>query len=309
MQIMMKTLSRALAYLNQVIKGKEHVVRLAVAALLARGHLLLEDLPGTGKTTFAMAMARVFGCRFKRVQFTNDLLPADILGTEIYLPSEGRFEVRPGPIFTNFFLADEINRASPRTQSALLEAMGEGRVTLGGKTFSLPVPFFVIATQNPLEQYGTFPLPESQLDRFIMCLRLGYPAREEEAIILQRDGFYDKAQALPQVVSPEELTKYQQEVRKIHFSEKLTRYLLDLAWASRRERSFRFGFSTRGLLALKRAAQAWAYLHGRDFVIPDDVKAVFVPVAYPRLPLTEEVSALEKEECLKLFFSDVPLPL
>lgn len=305
----MNALKKALDSLNRVIKGKKRVVYLAVATLLARGHLLLEDLPGTGKTTFAMAMARVFGCGFKRVQFTNDLLPADILGTEIYLPTEGRFEIRTGPIFTNFFLADEINRASPRTQSALLEAMGEGRVSLGGETLSLPRPFFVIATQNPLDQYGTFPLPESQLDRFLMCLHLGYPSREEEARILLEDGFYERAQDLPQVMRPEELLWHQEQVRMVAISEKIVQYILDLAWASREERSFRFGLSTRGLLALKRAAQAWAYLQGRHFVIPDDIKMVFVPVAYPRLSLAEEVSGLEKSECLRLFFSDISVPV
>ncbi|NPB10075.1 MAG: MoxR family ATPase [Thermodesulfobacteria bacterium] len=304
-----KPVARALSCLNEVLKGKYEVIRLGVASLLARGHLLLEDLPGTGKTTFATAMARVFGCQFKRVQFTNDLLPADILGTEIYLPAEGRFEIRPGPIFTNFFLADELNRASPRTQSALLEAMGEGRVSLGGETLTLPQPFFVIATQNPLEQHGTFPLPESQLDRFLMRLRLGYPEREEEAEILLRDGFYEKARDLPQIVSMEDLLRIQNEVRKVKISPKVVDYLLDIAWASREERSFLFGFSTRGLLALKRAAQAVAYLSGRDFVIPDDVKSVFLPVAYHRLPLTEEVEGLEREECLRLFLSDVPVPV
>ncbi len=302
-------LARALSCLNGVLKGKPGVVRLGVAALLARGHLLLEDLPGTGKTTFAMAMARVFGCSFKRVQFTNDLLPADILGTEIYLPAEGRFEIRPGPIFTNFFLADELNRASPRTQSALLEAMGEGRVSLGGQTLELPCPFFVVATQNPLEQHGTFPLPESQLDRFLMCLRLGYPAREEEAEILFRDGFYEKARDLSQIVSTKALLKMQEEVRRVHISSLIADYLLDIAWASREERSFVFGLSTRGLLALKRAAQAVAYLAGRDFVLPDDVKQVFLPVTYHRLLLAEEVAGPEKEECLRLFLSDVPVPV
>ncbi len=306
---MEKPLARALSCLNQVLKGKPQVVRLGVASLLARGHLLLEDLPGTGKTTFAMAMARVFGCQFKRVQFTNDLLPADILGTEIYLPAEGRFEIRPGPIFTNFFLADELNRASPRTQSALLEAMGEGRVSLGGKTLELPRPFFVIATQNPLEQHGTFPLPESQLDRFLMRLRLGYPAPEEEAEILRRDGFYEKAQDLSQVVSIKELLAIQEAVRRVHVAPLIVEYLLKIARASREERSFFFGLSTRGLLALKRAAQAVAYLSGRDFVIPDDVKEVFLPVTYHRLPLAEEVGGMEKEECLKLFLSDIPAPV
>ncbi len=304
-----RLLKTALSAVNQVIKGKTEVVKLCFATLLARGHLLLEDLPGTGKTTLAVAMARVIGCQFIRVQFTNDLLPADILGTEVYVPSQGSFRFRPGPIFTNLFLADEINRASPRTQSALLEAMGEGRVSVGGQTLELPRPFFVIATQNPLDLYGTYPLPESQLDRFLMRLELGYPAREEEALILAHDGYYETAKELDEVITREQILGIQEEVKRVHVAPKIFEYLLDIAQASRMERSFRFGFSTRGLLALKRSAQAVAYLEGRDYVVPDDVKKVFVPVAYYRLLNTEEIGSKEHEQCLRLFLEDIPVPV
>ncbi len=302
-------LKEAWETINQVIKGKAEVVKLALATLLARGHLLLEDLPGTGKTTLAVALARVLGCSLARVQFTNDLLPADILGTEVYLPSKGRFEVRPGPIFTNVFLADEINRATPRTQSALLEAMGEGRVSLGGQTFELPQPFFVIATQNPLESSGTYPLPESQLDRFTMRLELGYPHPLEEREILAHDGYYESAKALPEIIGPEEILQAQQEVQAIHLSPKVLDYLLNIGQISRQEGSFRFGLSTRGLLALKRAAQAVAYLEGRDYVIPDDIKSVFVPVVYYRLRSKEEIGPQEHVQCLLLFLADIAVPI
>ncbi len=302
-------LKQILTVLNQVIRGKESVVELALATLLARGHLLLEDLPGTGKTTLALALARVLGCSFTRIQFTNDLLPADILGTEIYIPDRNSFEVRPGPIFTHVFLADEINRATPRTQSALLEAMGENRVSLGGQTFDLPAPFFVIATQNPLDLAGTYPLPESQLDRFTMRLELGYVHPEEEFFILAHDGHYEKAKEVPQILDPEGVLKAQKAVKAVHLAPKIYEYILSIGQASRQESTFRFGLSTRGLLALKRAAQALAYLNGRDYVIPDDVKRAFLPVAYYRLPSREEITPQEHVQCLLLFLADIPVPI
>jgi len=295
--------------LNQVLRGKTEVVELAVSCFLAGGHLLLEDLPGTGKTTLAVALARTTGGAFRRVQFTNDLLPADLLGTEVWQASEGRFVFHPGPIFTNVLLADEINRASPRTQSALLEAMAEGRVSLSGKTYSLPEPFMVIATQNPLDLYGTYPLPESQLDRFLMRLSLGYPPREEERKVLAENGLYEKARELQPIFSREEWLILQKETRRVKVSDRLRDYLLDLAEASRRSSEFRYGFSTRGLLALQAAARALAYLRGRDFVTPDEVKAVFVPVAYHRLLPRAELEPGAREELLREILSRVPVPL
>ncbi len=302
-------LSSVRSRLEEVIRGKAQEVELALVCFLARGHLLLEDLPGTGKTTLALALARVTGCAFRKVAFTSDLLPADILGAEVWRPEKGVFEFKPGPIFTHILLADEINRASPRTQSALLEAMAEGKVSVGGKTYPLPRPFMVIATQNPEDLQGTYPLPESQLDRFLLRLSLGYPDPEEEKKILQADGYYEAACDLPAVLSPEEARALQEEVRRVRVSERLLAYLLELAAESRRHREFRYGFSTRGLLALKQAAQALAYIRGRDFVTPEEVKAVFVPVAYPRLLPRGEIPPPAREEMLREFLEQVPVPL
>ncbi|QJA07014.1 AAA domain-containing protein [Thermosulfurimonas marina] len=292
-----------------MLRGKEREVELALVSFLAGGHLLLEDLPGTGKTTLALALSRALGCEFRRVQFTSDLLPADILGAEVWRAEEGRFEFRPGPVFTHVLLADEINRASPRTQSALLEALAEGRVSVSGRTYELPRPFFVIATQNPLDLYGTYPLPESQLDRFLMRLSLGYPPREEERAVLAADGFYETARGLEPLADPVQARALQEAARQVRVSEKLLDYLLNLGEASRRSRTFRFGFSTRGLLALKAAARALAFLRGRDYVVPDDVQAVFLPVAYHRLLPREELSPEVRETLLVEFLERVPVPL
>jgi MoxR-like ATPase len=304
-----KALSRALEAVSSVVKSRESIVELSFVALLAGGHLLFEDLPGTGKTTLSIAMARVMGCDFKRVQFTNDLMPSDILGTEIYRPSEERFSVRKGPVFAHILLADEINRATPRTQSALLEAMGERRVTLGGRTFPLPDPFFVIGTQNPMDLYGTYPLPESQLDRFFMRLEIGYPEPADEAAIVMENGFYDQARELPRIMHPGAIVGLHEAVRKVKTSEKIVRYVLDIANASRERGAFRFGLSTRGAIALKEAAQASAFLTGRDYVVPDDVKAVFEPVAFHRLHPTAEMKSRERRAFLDEFLKDVQVPL
>ncbi len=300
--------SELIRVLNTVLRGRAEVVELSVACFLAGGHLLLEDLPGTGKTTLAVALARVTGCEFRKVQFTSDLLPADILGAEVWQASEGRFVFHPGPIFTHVFLADEINRTSPRTQSALLEAMAEGRVSVSGKPYPLPEPFMVIATQNPLDLYGTYPLPESQLDRFLMRLSLGYPPREEEKAVLQADGLYEAARELSPVLSREEWLALKAEARGLTVAEKLLEYLLNLAEASRKHPEMRYGFSTRGLLALKAAARALAYIRGRNFVTPDEVKEVFVPVAYHRLIPRAELSPSEREAFLREFLRQVPVP-
>ncbi len=304
-----KILKESVDLVGSIIKAREKVVNLSFVALLSGGHILFEDLPGSGKTTLAIAMARVMGCEFTRIQFTNDVMPSDILGTEIYLSSRERFELRQGPIFTNILLADEINRATPRAQSALLEAMGEGQVSLSGKTFELPKPFFVIATQNPMDLYGTYPLPESQLDRFFMRLEIGYPERRDEAQIIVNNGHYDRARNLPRIMNPQEVIRLQGLVNNVKTSEKIIHYILDIAEASRREKLFRYGLSTRASIALKEASQAWAFIEGRSYVIPDDVKDVFTPVAFHRLYPAGDLKGKERKEYLTNFLDKVTAPL
>lgn len=304
-----KILKESVDLVGSIIKAREKVVNLSFAALLSGGHILFEDLPGSGKTTLAITMARVMGCEFTRIQFTNDVMPSDILGTEIYLSSKERFELRQGPIFTNILLADEINRATPRAQSALLEAMGEGQVSLSGKTFELPKPFFVIATQNPMDLYGTYPLPESQLDRFFMRLEIGYPERRDEAQIIVNNGHYDRARNLPRIMNPQEVIRLQGLVNNVKTSEKIIHYILDIAEASRREKLFRYGLSTRASIALKEASQAWAFIEGRSYVIPDDVKDVFAPVAFHRLYPAGDLKGKERKEYLTNFLDKVTAPL
>jgi MoxR-like ATPase len=298
-------LRRAIDLVSTVIKGKENVVKYSFAALLSGGHILFEDLPGTGKTTLAIATSKVMGCDFARIQFTNDIMPSDILGTEVFASSEEKFRLIQGPIFTNILLADEINRATPRAQSALLEAMGEGRVSLAGKTLKLPIPFFVIATQNPMDLYGTYPLPESQLDRFFMRLEIGYPQRDDEAEIILENGHYEHAKNLSQITNSAELIRLQEEITKVEISNKIIQYILNIAEASRKENAFRYGLSTRGLIALKKASQAYAFIEGRKYVIPDDVKNVFPPVAYHRLNPAGDLIGEERKDYLHSFLDKV----
>lgn len=305
----MDNLKKSMELVESVIRGKETLVKLTFVSLLSGGHILFEDLPGTGKTTLSIATARVLGCHFTRVQCTNDLMPSDILGTEVYIASEGIFEFRNGPIFSNILLTDEINRATPRAQSALLEAMGEGLVSMGGKTLELPKPFFVIATQNPMDLYGTYPLPESQLDRFMMRLEIGYPERREEASIIINDGHYYYARELHRVMTPEEVIRLQGLAGQVKISDKLIQYVLNIAEMSRQQAMFRYGLSTRGLIALKKAAQAWAFIEGRSYVIPDDVKAVFGPVAFHRLIPPGDAKDKGREEYLMSFLDNVEVPL
>ncbi len=306
----MEKLKRLLEVLREVVVGKDEVLEQAVVALVAGGHLLLEDLPGTGKTTLALALARACGCEFKKLSFTSDTLPADVVGAEVYRRETGDFEVRLGPIFTNVLLVDEINRASPRTQSALLEAMAEGKVSIGGKTFELPKPFWVIATQNPLELHGTYPLPESQLDRFFMRLSLGYPGRDHEKKILAEENPYEKATKLKPVLSKEDLLEIQKLVEGVKVSQKFLDYVVELGERSRSDRRFSYGLSTRALIHLKKAATARAFLKGRDFVTPDDLKAVFVPVTYHRLvPSLQPLKEFERIKLLEEFLEEVPVPL
>lgn len=268
---------------TSAILGKEETVRLAVVALLAQGHLLVEDAPGVGKTSLAKALAKSVDCEFKRLQCTPDMLPSDILGSSVYLPTLGEFEFRRGPIFTNVLLADEINRTTPRTQSALLEAMSEGQVSVEGKTHPLAEPFFVLATQNPYEFEGTYPLPENQLDRFMLCIEIGYPTREVERNVLtnHRDG--EPVDKLKPVLTAEELRRLQHSARMVRVDDAINDYMLDLIHATRRHAQLQLGVSTRGALTLYRAAQGLALVEGRNYVIPDDVKRLAVPVLAHRV--------------------------
>ncbi len=272
-----------LASLESILLGKDQAVRLAFCCLLARGHLLIEDIPGVGKTTLAHALAKVFGLDFRRVQFTSDLLPADVLGNAIFDPTSRQFVFHPGPIFAQMLLADEVNRATPKAQSALLEAMEEGQVTIDGQTHMLPVPFFVIATQNPQRQIGTYPLPESQLDRFLMRLQLGFPGRMAEKEMLAGQDRRELIRHLQPLVSVEQLMTWQEQVRALHVSNMVRDYILDLLERSRQIDGVRTGLSPRAGLALQRCAQAWAFAAARDMVVPEDVQAVAPSVMAHRL--------------------------
>lgn len=278
------SLQAALARLDQIILGKKPALTLALSCLLAKGHLLIEDIPGVGKTTLAHALASVLGLRFQRVQFTSDLLPADIIGVSIYDREDNRFRFHPGPVFAQVLLADEINRASPKTQSALLEAMAEQQVTVDGACHPLPQPFFVIATQNPLQQIGAFPLPESQLDRFLMRLELGYPdARAERELLMGQDR-RDLLAGQSALISASALVGAQQAVQAVHISTALVDYIQALVAATRDDHALAWGLSPRAALGLVAAGRAHAWLSGRDMVIPEDVQAVFPAIAGHRLP-------------------------
>ncbi|MBS1188574.1 MAG: family ATPase [Rhodocyclaceae bacterium] len=292
---------------GRIVLGKEREIRLALACLLARGHLLIEDLPGVGKTTLAHTLARLLGLRFSRIQFTSDLLPADITGISIFDREKSDFRFLPGPIFAQMVLADEINRATPKTQSALLEAMEERQVTAEGQTRPLPMPFFVIATQNPAHQVGTFPLPESQLDRFLMRLELGYPDRAAERALLAAGSRREEAEELTALLSTEELPVLQQEVAAIHAAAPLIDYVQALVEATRYDSAFQHGLSPRAGLALLAAARAWAYLAGRDMVLPDDVQAVLPAVARHRL-LSAQGGGHARAEDIAALVRSVPIP-
>ncbi len=268
-----------------VIRGKGDVVRLATVCLLARGHLLIEDIPGVGKTTLAASLARSLGCSFRRIQFTSDLLPSDIIGVAIYNQETRAFEFKAGPLFAHIVLADEINRTTPRTQSALLEAMSEFRVSVDSSTHTLPNPFFVIATQNPIEHHGTYPLPDSQLDRFLMRLSIGYPDDQAEKEILLRQRLVHPAEALDPVLGVEEVLGLQRRVREVRVDDALLAYLVEIVKRTRRADSVEMGVSPRGSLSLYRASQALALVEGRDYVTPDDIKDLTVPVLAHRLVL------------------------
>lgn len=278
------SIEKFLKEINAIVLDKQAQTRLALCCLIAGGHVLFEDLPGLGKTTLASSLSHLAGLKFQRIQFTNDMLASDVIGINMFNQKEHQFEFKQGPIFTQILLADEINRCSPKTQSALLEAMEEGYATVDGVRYALPKPFWVIATQNPLFQSGTYALPESQLDRFLMRLSLGYPSRHAEKLLLQQQSRFALIATLAHVFREEQILELQQLVNQIYISEPIQEYLLDLAEETRKNR---YGLSTRGLLALKRAAQAHALIENRAFVTPDDVQAVFVAVASHRLGVSE----------------------
>jgi MoxR-like ATPase len=301
------SLSLAQQQINHILLGKERQVRLCLACLLARGHLLIEDLPGVGKTTLAHALARTLGLDYQRIQFTSDLLPADILGAAVFERDSGAFRFHPGPIFAQLILADEINRASPKAQSALLEAMEEGQVSIEGETRPLPDPFFVIATQNPSDQVGVFPLPESQLDLFLMRIRLGYPNAGAERDLLSGQDRRDLLADLRPALDPSGFRDMQRAVRQVRVAGPLLDYLQALIAASRQNPIFAEGLSPRGGLALKHAAQAWAYLAGRDFVQPEDVQAVLPGVVAHRLRPAPGIS-VDDEAWSARALMQVPIP-
>jgi MoxR-like ATPase len=307
-------LDRLRVNIRRTIKGKDEAIDQVLVCLLAGGHLLLEDLPGLGKTTLAYSLARSLDCSFSRIQFTSDLLPTDVTGVAIYDERVREFVFKRGPVFANVVLADEINRATPKTQSALLEVMDRGRITADGATHDLGTPFMVFATQNPVDYEGTFPLPESQLDRFLMRLRMGYPAAADELAILQRPRQSYDSIAVDPVVTRTEIVELQALAGRVFVEDSVLEYLLKIVVATRTESEFRTGVSVRGGLALKQAAQARATLHGRDFVLPADVTSLVVPVLAHRLALARQgADALEErttiETILRRLLSHLPEPV
>lgn len=302
---------RVLANVGRVIVGKGEAIELALAAILCDGHLLIEDVPGIGKTTLARALAATLGCSFRRLQFTPDLLPSDVTGISYYNQKRQEFEFRPGPVMAQVLLADEINRATPRTQSALLEAMQERQITVDGETYPLPRPFLVLATQNPIELEGTFPLPEAQIDRFLMRIRLGYPSEAEENDLLLRFERRDPLPDLKPVCSPAEILAAQEEVRQVRVERSVREYLVRVVRATRDHPAVEVGASPRGALALYRACQALAGLRGRDFVLPDEVKRLAPAVLTHRLVISPQtrLRGRRPEEVLQEIVDTVPVPV
>ena len=298
---------KLLRYISSVILGKEEQIMLALACLFARGHLLIEDIPGIGKTTLAKVLAQSLGLEFSRIQCTSDMLPSDILGTSIFEQQSGKFIFHPGPIFTQLLLADEINRTTPKTQSALLEAMEERQVSTEGETRPLERPFFVVATQNPLEQSGTFPLPESQLDRFLMRIHLGYPPRHAEKQVLKQGGAASGLTEIEAIFSPSDVLRIQDEVTQVFLSDSLLDYIQDLLEFSRDSHHFSTGLSPRAGIALSRAAQSWAYMTGKEHVLPEHVQTVLPFVVTHRLKSEQSYEPLSTHDIRKLFMQ-VPVP-
>jgi MoxR-like ATPase len=309
-----QTVTRLQRSIARVIFGKEDVIQLALITLLARGHLLIEDVPGVGKTTLAQALAKSFHCSFQRIQFTSDLLPSDVLGVSVYNPETREFEFRQGPVFANVVLADEINRTTPRTQSALLEAMNESQVTVDGRTLPLPQPFLVIATQNPVEHHGTYPLPESQLDRFLMRIKMGYPSNETERQILRNHSAENHAGAVEPVADVADVLSMQETVARVRVDSSLHDYALEIVDRTRKSDQLMLGVSPRGTLMLQRAAQARAFLEGRDYCLPDDFKQLAVSVFSHRVVASARHASLQKksettEAVLREIVESVRVPL
>jgi MoxR-like ATPase len=300
--------------IESVIHGKPEAIELALVTLLAGGHLLIEDVPGVGKTTLAQALARSFDCSFQRIQFTSDMLPSDILGLEVFNQKQVAFEFKRGPIFANVILADEINRTTPKTQSALLEAMAEGHVTVEQVTYQLPRPFIVLATQNPIEHHGTYPLPESQLDRFLLRLRMGYPEPEYEKAILRQQSLNSQLDTITPVMHSDDVLALQHEVREVSVDDSLVDYLIRIVRATRQADMLDLGVSPRGSLALYHAAQALAYIEGRDYAIPDDIKRLVIPVCAHRIVVNSRYStgfrrSDEAEAALQEILKTISVPL
>jgi len=300
------------ANVERVIRGKSEVVQFCIAALLARGHILLEDVPGVGKTTLAHALARSLSLSFQRIQFTSDLLPADIVGVTIYNQDAQEFEFISGPVFTNILLADEINRATPKSQSALLEAMSEGMISIEKKRLPLPDPFLVLATQNPIEHVGTYPLPESQLDRFLMKLTIGYPNTTDEKKLLRAGGAHDALEHLEPVLEAQEVRDLQEQVSSIHMNESLVDYLMAIVHTTRTHAEAALGVSTRGALTYFKACQALAMVNGRDFVIPEDVKRLAGPVLSHRIVMKDRRllrgDVTPEQRFIQRIVSEIPVP-
>ena len=293
------------------ILGKPEPIHLSLVALLAVGHLLVEDAPGVGKTSLAKAISKSLSCEFKRLQFTPDMMPSDILGSNVFLPNRGEFEFRPGPIFTNVLLADEINRTTPRTQSALLEAMSEGQVSIEGKTHPLPAPFFVLATQNPYEFEGTYPLPENQLDRFMVCIEIGYPTREVEKNVLihHRDG--EPGDKLQSVINTEQLLRLQSAVRAVKVDDSLNEYIIEIVETTRKHEQLHLGVSTRGAITLYRAVQGLALIEGRGYAVTDDIKRLVLPVLAHRIVVKGVLHEGRRDRAkavLKQILNKIPVP-
>jgi MoxR-like ATPase len=279
----------------RVVKGKEEAIQMALMTLLARGHLLVEDVPGVGKTTLAHAIARSFHCSFQRIQFTSDMLPSDVIGVSVYNPVAQEFEFKPGPIFANIIVADEINRTTPKTQSALLEAMNESQITVDNHTHPLPKPFLVLATQNPIEHHGTYPLPESQLDRFLMRIRMGYPARASEKEIIRNNAGTSGAEQVAALMDAADVTAMQETVSQVRVDDSLLDYALDIIERTRQTEQLSLGVSPRGAVMLHRAAQARAFLEGRDYCLPDDFKRLIVPVFAHRVVVSSRYVSTQKK--------------
>lgn len=309
MQVKNDKIQAILRELANYLHGKSHAINLALIAFFSRGHMLVEDLPGLGKTTLAIAIAKILGLNFGRIQCTSDLLPTDITGLSIYKKDKGVFEFQKGPIFNNIVLVDEINRATSKTQSALLEAMAEKQVTIEGTTYKLPQPFFVIATQNPIEQFGTFDLPESQLDRFMMKMSIGYVSREAELDILMGGSRRDAIYGITAVMTPQEILSIQQDIRQsVSLSKRVANYIMDIVQATRTHPQIKAGLSTRAGLHIVYSAKTCAYFDGRDYVIPEDIKMLAEYVIAHRLIFKDDLSAHQKKETVKLLLSEIKTP-